>query len=141
MNSLRADVLICRLFLGYPLPGKERKSDMTTDNFRKMALAYPQAIESAHMNHPDFRIDGKIFATLGHPGENWGMVKLTPEQQRSFERDFPGVFHPCSGLWGRRGATQVCLPSASKNVVQAALDCALQNVKDKAKKKNESKSR
>ena len=57
---------------------------MTSAIFRKMALGIPGAVESSHMNHPDFRIDGKIFATLGHPDETWGMVKLAAEQQRSF---------------------------------------------------------
>ena len=64
---------------------------MTADNFRKMALEYPLAVESAHMNHPDFRIHGKIFATLCCPDENWGMVKLTPEQQQVFMRESPRV--------------------------------------------------
>jgi hypothetical protein len=92
-----------------------------------MALEYPQAVESAHMNHPDFRIVGKIFATLGCPDEGWGMVKLTREQQRSFVREAPGMFDPCSGIWGRRGTTNVRLASAKKSVVCAALDCAFQN--------------
>ena len=57
---------------------------LTPDDFRKMALTLPEAIESAHMGHPDFRVRGKIFATLGYPSDTWGMVKLTPEQQRLF---------------------------------------------------------
>ena len=55
---------------------------MTIDQFRKMALEIPTAVERSHMNHPDFRVAGKIFASLGVPDQNWGMVKLTPEQQR-----------------------------------------------------------
>jgi len=58
-----------------------KESDLTADNFRQMALGYPGAVESAHMNHPDFRINGKIFATLGVPDEGCVMAKLTPEQQ------------------------------------------------------------
>jgi hypothetical protein len=109
---------------------------MTADHFRKMALAYPHAVESAHMNHPDFRIHGKIFATLCWPDENWGMVKLTPEQQRAFIQASPRVFDPCSGAWGRGGATNVHLAAAKQKEVRAALDCAVQNATAKAKKKN-----
>ena len=108
---------------------------MTAANFRTMALEYPDAIESAHMNHPDFRINGKIFASLGAPDEGCGMVKLTPEQQHEFMRESPGVFDPSSGAWGRGGATTVHLASAKQKVVRAALDCAFQNASAKAKKK------
>ena len=73
---------------------------MTANEFRKMALALPGAIESAHMNHPDFRVEGKIFASLGYPGAEWGMVKLTPAQQRAFMKKSSGAFRPCNGLSG-----------------------------------------
>jgi len=108
---------------------------MTADEFRKMALRFPGAIESAHMNHPDFRFNGKIFATLAPPHQSWGMVKLTPEQQRSFVGEAPAVFSPCNGVWGQRGATFVHLASATKNGVQAALDAAWKNITSPAKKK------
>ena len=85
---------------------------MTTDEFRKMALKIPTAVERSHMNHPDFRVAGKIFASLGAPDESWGMVKLTPEQQRAFIEKAPEVFKPCSGAWGRQGATNVYLAAA-----------------------------
>ena len=71
--------------------------DMTANDFRKIALSFPEAIESAHMNHPDFRVRGKIFATLGYPDENWAVVKLTPEEQKSFVRADPDVFQPVKG--------------------------------------------
>ncbi len=71
---------------------------MTIDEFRKMALEIPTAVEQSHMNHPDFRVTGKIFASLGAPDANWSMVKLTPEQQRAFIEKAPEVFKPCSGL-------------------------------------------
>ena len=74
---------------------------MTADEFRSLALSFPEAVESAHMDHPDFRVRGKIFATLG-PGEKWGMVKLTPEQQQEFMKADLDVFDPSSGAWGRR---------------------------------------
>ena len=81
---------------------------MTSDEFRTMALEIPTAVEQSHMNHPDFRVTGKIFASLGAPDENWGMVKLTPEQQRAFIEKAPEVFKPCSGAWGRAGCHE-CL--------------------------------
>ncbi len=89
-----------------------------------MALEIPGAIERSHMNHPDFRVAGKIFASLGVPDQNWGMVKLTPEQQRAFIRKAPEVFKPCSGAWGRQGYTNVYLASAKASIVRAALDAA-----------------
>ena len=65
---------------------------MTAEQFRRLALALPDTAESAHMRHPDFRVNGKIFATLGYPDSGWGMVKLTPEQQEVFVRAEAGVF-------------------------------------------------
>lgn len=108
---------------------------MTTDESRKMALEIPKAVERTHMNHPDFRVAGKIFASLGVPDENWGMVKFTPDQQRTFSKKTPKVFKPCSGAWGRQGATNVYLPSAPTSVVRAALDAAAKNVANGKQKK------
>jgi len=108
---------------------------MTTDDFRKIALEIPSTVERSHMNHPDFRVAGKIFASLGVPNENWGMVKLTPEQQREFMVKAPEVFKPCSGAWGRRGYTNVYLASAKRRIVRAALDAAAKNVGSEKKKR------
>jgi hypothetical protein len=107
---------------------------MTIDQFRKMALEIPTAIERSHMNHPDFRVTGKIFASLGVPDESWGMVKLTSEQQRAFIDKAPEVFRPCSGAWGRQGCTNVYLAAAKVGIVRAALDAAATNVASKKKK-------
>jgi hypothetical protein len=104
---------------------------MTTDEFRKMALEIPGAIEQSHMNHPDFRVEGKIFATLGAPDKNWGMVKLAPEQQRAFIEKAPRVFKPCSGAWGRQGATNIYLSGATAEIVRSALDTAAKNLASK----------
>ena len=101
---------------------------MTADEFRKMALEIPTSVERSHMNHPDFRVAGKIFASLGIPDQNWGMVKLTPEEQRAFIKKAPKVFKPCSGAWGRQGYTNVYLPAAKTRIVCAALDAAAKNV-------------
>jgi hypothetical protein len=108
---------------------------MTTDEFRKMALKIPAAVERSHMNHPDFRIDGKIFASLGVPDENWGMVKLTPEQQRTFIEKAPELFSPSSGAWGRQGCTNVYLAGGEATIVRAALDAAANNVATGKKRK------
>jgi hypothetical protein len=109
---------------------------MTIEEFRKLALKIPGAVERAHMNHPDFRVAGKIFASLGVPDENSGMVNLTPEQQRAFIEKAPNVFRPCSGAWGRQGYTNVHLASAKAGIMRVGLDVAAKNVAPRAKKKS-----
>jgi hypothetical protein len=101
---------------------------MTADDFRKLALSFPETAESRHMHHPDFRVRGKIFATLGYPNERWGMVRLTPAQQKNFVIAHPEVFVPASGAWGRAGATTVNLRAARKSVLLPALDAAWGNL-------------
>ena len=108
---------------------------MTIDEFRRMALEIPTAVELSHMDHPDFRVGGKVFASLGVPDEGWGMVKLTPAQQRTFMKEAPQAFTPCSGAWGRQGCTNVHLASAAKDVVRAALDAAAKAVSSRARSK------
>jgi hypothetical protein len=103
---------------------------MTADDFRDLALSLPEAAESAHMGHPDFRVRGKIFATLG-PDEEWGMVKLSPEQQRVFVRTEPDVFQPVKGAWGRRGCTHVRFEKATEPAVRQALIAAWRNTAPK----------
>jgi hypothetical protein len=103
---------------------------MTADNFRSLALSLPEACESAHMGHPDFRVGGKIFATLG-PDEDWGMVKLTPDDQASFLRAEPDAFRPASGAWGRRGSTIIQLRDAKAATVKRALIAAWRNTAPK----------
>ncbi len=95
---------------------------MTIDQFRRMALKIPTAVEQWHMNHPDFRIAGRIFASLGVPDEDWGMAKLTPGQQRTSIDKAPEAFKPSSGAWGRQGYTNVYLPTAKATIVRVALD-------------------
>jgi hypothetical protein len=98
----------------------EAAGGMTPDEFRSLALSFPGAIEGAHMDHPDFRVGGKIFASLGPDGD-WGMVKLTPEEQATTMREGPHVFAPLAGAWGRRGCTKVLLRTASRESVRQAL--------------------
>ena len=107
---------------------------MTSGKFRSLALELPAAVESTHMGHPDFRVAGRIFATLDHPDNGYGMVKLTPEQQRSFIRKAPGVFAPCAGAWGRGGATSVRLAAARVAMLRAAIAAAAENVTSRAGK-------
>ena len=104
---------------------------MTPNDFRKLALSLPEVVESAHMDHPDFRIKGKIFATLGYPAAGWGVVKLTPDQQLQFMQADPGVFLPVKGAWGRQGNTSIHLASATKESVRSALFAAWRNVTPK----------
>jgi hypothetical protein len=105
-----------------------QKSDMTADDFRRLALSFPDAEERAHMKHPDFRVRGKIFATLGYPDDEWGMVKLSPEQQQNFLDAAPEVFSLANGAWGRQGATLVRLKSAPKKLTRQAIEAAWQKL-------------
>jgi hypothetical protein len=100
---------------------------MTAGEFRKMVLSLPETSEAAHMGHPDFRVGGKIFATLSPPGQGWAMVKLTPEQQEAFARAEPTVFAPFNGAWGTSGATKVHLQAAKKTTLRTALALAWRN--------------
>jgi len=100
---------------------------MNADDFRRVALSLPEAAEAAHMGHPDFRVSGKIFATLDYPADGWGVVKLTPEQQDVFVDDDAAAFVPVKGAWGRRGATQVHLRTASTASVRKAITAAWRN--------------
>jgi hypothetical protein len=97
---------------------------MTTDAFRRVALALPGAIESEHMHHPDFRVEKRIFATLGYPDTAWGMVKLPPDEQQKLVESMPEAFQPAAGAWGRQGSTLVCLAKAKPQVLTYALEMA-----------------
>jgi hypothetical protein len=109
---------------------------MTQNEFRELALSFPEAIESAHMHHPDFRIGGKIFATLGYPDEHSAMVKLSPEQQIQFVRGHPNIFKPVKGAWGRQGATNIHLPTVTIEIVRKALTAAWGKIAPKRLSKN-----
>jgi len=94
---------------------------MTPAAFRKPALSLPETEEPQHMNRPDFRVSGKIFATLGCPDRTHGMVKLSPEDQHNFSKDYPEAFIPVKGTWGRRGATSVCLKTVNRDALGRAI--------------------
>lgn len=104
---------------------------MTASDFRKLALALPETEARAHMNHPDFRVAGKIFATLGYPDKMLGMVKLSPEDQHYFSNDYPDVFTPVKGTWGLHGATTVHLKAAKKEILGQAIQAAWRNTAPK----------
>jgi hypothetical protein len=92
------------------------------------------AVEGAHMGHPDFRVNGRIFATL-HEDLKFGMVKLTPEQQEKFIRDDGKSFAPEAGAWGRAGCTRVKLDSVEEDMLGESMTLAWKNTVEKGKKK------
>jgi YjbR len=116
---------------------------MTPDQFRRLALSFAGAEEHAHHHHPDFRVNGKIFATLGYPDDARAMVILMPEQQVELLHDHPGVFVPVAGAWGRSGSTTICLPKAKKAILHPAVQGAWQKAVSgaAAKKKKKPTSR
>jgi len=97
---------------------------MTAAEFRRIALSLPQASESAHMDHPDFRVGGKIFATLGYPDKNHGMVVLPPEEQGRLVGAHPKIFTPAKGAWGKRGSTSVRLEAVDEATLRNAIEVA-----------------
>jgi hypothetical protein len=104
---------------------------MTPNDFRRLALALPGAEESSHMGHADFRVGGRIFATLASQSQDYGNLMLTPEQQQLFVADLPEVFLPIPGDWGRMGSTHIRLAVASEDVLSGALRTAWQIRVDK----------
>jgi hypothetical protein len=99
---------------------------MTAADFRRIALSFNGAEEGSHMGAPDFRVQGKIFATLASQEQGYGNLKLTLEQQADFVRELPEVFLPIPGGWGRMGMTHVRLSQASEDVLTGALRAAWQ---------------
>jgi hypothetical protein len=97
---------------------------VTPDQFRKLVLALPEVVEGEHMHHPDFRVRGRIFASLIGKDEVRGMVRLAPAQQKSFVAAEPEVFEVAGGSWGRNGCTYVRLKAARKPSVQRAVVAA-----------------
>jgi hypothetical protein len=104
---------------------------MSSDRFRQIALGLPGAVEASHQGHPDFRVGNRIFATLGYPDPDWGMVKLTLEQQLMLIEAEPAMFRPVPGGWGKRGSTNVRLAAADQSTLQSALTLAWSNIAPK----------
>ena len=97
---------------------------MSPADFRKIALSMPEAIESEHMAHPDFRVGGKIFASLGYPDPEHGMVVVPPEEQAKLLRSHPKIFSPAKGAWGKQGSTIIRLEQLDKTTLKKAMAIA-----------------
>jgi hypothetical protein len=100
---------------------------MTLSGFRRIALGLKDAVEHEHHGHPDFRVGGRIFATLGYPDSKHGMVALTPDQQRIWVRERPQAFVPVKGAWGEQGSTSVRLDAVDEEALGETLTLAWQN--------------
>jgi hypothetical protein len=101
-----------------------RGSHVTAASFRRIALSLPEAVEGSHFGNADFRVGGKIFATLSLASEGYGVLLLTPEQQTGMVEDEPKVFSPVPGGWGRKGSTRVLLAKVAPDILEAALRMA-----------------
>ena len=114
---------------------------MTAEDFRRIALSLPGAIESPHMGNQDFRVAGGIFATLSLERQGYGVLRLTPEQQQGLVEDAPEFFSPVHGGWGRMGMTRVRLDAVTADVLEGALRMAWQNRMAKSHAKGVRKER
>jgi hypothetical protein len=116
---------------------------MTTNShialFRRLALQLTGAVESTHMDHPDFRLNNQIFATLSAQEKGCGVLKLTLEQQAGFVTDQPHIFSPVQGGWGRMGMTYIHLHQADESIMAGALKTAYQNLHEKQTQKKSAK--
>ena len=97
---------------------------MDAADFRRIALSLEGAEESSHMGSPDFRVGGRIFATLASQSQGYGNLALTPEQQAAFVQELPEIFIPITGGWGRMGMTHIRLAEANEDVLAGALHTA-----------------
>src|SRR5437868_8294405 len=97
---------------------------MKTDDFRRIALSLPEASESVHIGHPDFRVGEKIFATLGYPNEETGVIMLPPDEQERLIQVYRGAFGPTKRAWGRRGNTRVALEAVDTATLGQAMVAA-----------------
>jgi hypothetical protein len=97
---------------------------LTAASFRRIALSLPEAAEGSHFGNVDFRVGGKIFATLSLVSEGYGVLMLTPDQQAGMVEDEPEIFSPVPGGWGRMGSTRVLLKKVPPDILEAALRTA-----------------
>jgi hypothetical protein len=97
---------------------------MTPATFRRIALSLPEATEGSHFSNADFRIAGKIFATLALEHQGYGVLLLTPDQQADLVQDAPEIFSPVPGGWGEKGATRVSLAKVPADFLETALRVA-----------------
>ena len=97
---------------------------MKPSDFRRIALSLETAEEGSHMGAADFRVGGRIFATLAAEDKGYGNLMLTPELQAQFVQELPEVFLPIPGGWGRMGSTHIRLATANEDVLTGALRTA-----------------
>jgi hypothetical protein len=97
---------------------------MNAADFRRIALSLPGAEEGSHMGAADFRVGGRIFATLASQAQGYGNLMLTVEQQTAFVEEQPEIFLPIAGGWGRMGSTHIRLAQANEDVLEGALRTA-----------------
>jgi len=114
---------------------------MNAADFRRIALSFEGAKEGSHMGAADFRVGGRIFATLASQDQGYGNLILTPEQQADFVGELPEVFVPIHGGWGRMGMTHIRLAKASEDVLRGALHTAWKSRVEKNTKPKASKAR
>ena len=108
-----------------------RRDTMSAEDFRRIALGFDGAEEGGHMGATDFRVGGRIFATLASVAEGYGNLMLTPEQQADFVAEQPDVYVPIKGGWGRMGMTHIRLDAATEDVLTDALRTAWRLRRDK----------
>ena len=123
---------------------RSRQRHMTAADFKRIALEMEGAEEGAHMGAVDFRVGGRIFATLASQAEGYGNLVLTPQEQSAFCEELPEVFVPIAGGWGRMGMTHIVLAKASEDVLRGALHTAWKlrvSANARAKKKRAPKTR
>lgn len=113
---------------------------MNVDDFRRIALSLEGAEESSHMGQPDFRVGGRIFATLASSHQGYGNLMLTLEQQQAFVEELPQIFLPIPGGWGRMGMTHIRLAAANEDVLAGALRTAWKLRVEKNAKSGKKKS-
>jgi hypothetical protein len=106
------------------MKSSQQALNMNIHDFRRIALSLEGAEESSHMGSPDFRVGGRIFATLAAAKQGYGNIMITPEQQAAFVEELPEVFMPVKGGWGRNGATHLRLDLANEDLLAGALRTA-----------------
>jgi hypothetical protein len=101
---------------------------MTASEFRELAMSFPDAVEKEHLHHPDFRVRGKIFATLGYPNDSFGVLMLTPDAQQEAIGRHPDIFEAVTGAWGRRGNTKVRLGDVRREQLRPWMELAWKKI-------------
>ena len=117
-----------------------RTTRLTASDFRRIALSFEGAKEGSHMGSPDFRVGGRIFATLASQAQGYGNLMIDPEHQAAFVGEAPDIFLPIRGGWGRMGMTHLRLDRATEDVMRGALRTAWRLRLEKNAKASKSRS-